>query len=154
MARPKKPIGVKSKHHTDEERERLTTAEEKCDPKAREMLDTIPADLINEDAINIWNIWTEYLVGIGFYGNVTVSDLIEYCNADARIIETWRKLKDDPAAASDPKIEGAYANNIKKWSEEKTRCANRGGFSVTARINYAEMKFSNEETAIEEQFGI
>ena len=152
MARPKKPLDAQSGNTTSEYRNARKAVEEKCDPTERDELDTIPDDLEGEDAIKLWKTWTTYLKDIGFYGNVTVSDLIEYCNADAMIMKTWRAIKRTPMTHI--KEIDAYANQIKKWSEEKTRCANRGGFSVTARINYAEMKTNNEELQIEDRFGI
>ena len=149
MGRPKKPISEQTKHVTNDEKSKRKSGETAVDQKVKDAFNTIPEELADDDAIKVWKEWVAYLKDIGFYGNVNVPELIGYCNAWAMNVKAQRKLK----GAS---IEEAskLATTIKKHSEEMTRCMNRGGFSVSSRLNYAEQKLNSEMADIESKFGI
>ena len=149
MSRPKKTQDAKTGHYTKQKLNADSIAETAVDQKFKDGLDAIPEELTNADAIKVWKDWAKYLKDIGFYGNVNVPELIGYCNAWAVYAKYQRRLK----RASLEETE-KIAGQVKKWSEEMTRCMNRGGFSVSARINYGEVTAKNKMAEIDDKFGI
>lgn len=149
MGRPKKPTNAQNGNINKDDIAFRKQAETAVDQKAKTEFKEVPKDLVNPDAIKVWKNWVEYLKDIGFYGNVTVPELIGYCNAWAMYVKTQRKLKRASLEQADK-----LAGTIKKYSEEMTRCMNRGGFSVTSRLNYAETKMKGEMEQINSEFGI
>jgi phage terminase small subunit len=149
MGNPRKPIAAQTSDRTKKVKNERKQSETAVDQSLKDGFDKIPEDLVNDDAVKAWKDWIEYLKGIGFYGNVTVPELIGYCNAWAMNIKAQRKLKRCSVDTADK-----YANTIKKYSEEMTRCMNRGGFSVNARLHYAETTFKSEMEEISSEFGI
>ena len=148
MARPKKPLEAQSGDLTTKYRHEREIAEKGVAEKNREQFDEIPDDLTNEDAVKVWETWMAYLKDKNFYGNVNIPELIGYCNAWAANVAAWRKMK-----YADPDEELAILRKVKESSEEMTRCMNRGGFSVNARITLGEAMAREQAAEIEGQFG-
>lgn len=152
MARPKKPLDAQRGLTTKEYKRTREMAESKISAKHGDRLDDIPAELTNDDAIIAWKTWVDYLKDLNFYGNVTIPELIGYCNAWAENAAAWRMIK-----AADPEDLDANAKlmrRVKETSEEMTRCMNRGGFSVNARITLGEQMVKAQNAEIEDKFGI
>lgn len=141
MARPRKPLESQTGNLTVNFQKYRKRAEGKMKAGEKDQLKTVHPDLINEDAIAYWETLTSYLESIDFYGNINVPDAVGYCNAYAMYLDAWRKLK----RARKPEMKEAYTRMIKQYSEEMTRCQNRGGFSVSARLQIGE-KAVKEET--------
>lgn len=149
MGRSRKPIEAQTSDRTRRVIDERKQSETFVDQNFKDGFDEVPDDLANADAVKVWKDWVEYLRDIGFYGNVTIPELIGYCNAWAMNLKTQRKLKKCSLEQADK-----YAGTIKKYSEEMTRCMNRGGFSVNARLSYAETKLKGEMEDINNEFGI
>ena len=152
MARPKKPLDAQRGHSVKEYRKTREMAESKISAKHVDRLDEIPEELTNDDAIIAWRTWVDYLKDLNFYGNVTIPELIGYCNAWAENAEAWRQIKH--VQPLDHNGYNALMKRIKETSEEMTRCMNRGGFSVNARITLGEQMVKAQNAEIEDKFGI
>lgn len=146
MARPRKPLDAQRGNLKTEYKEARKLAEKNVEETNRELLDEVPEDLTNDDAIMAWENWAAYLKDKNFYGNVNIPELIGYCNAWAVNVAAWRDVK-----AGDDGL--PVLRRIKESSEEMTRCMNRGGFSVNARISLGEAMARKQEAEIEGQFG-
>ena len=147
MARPKKPLDAQRGNLSTKYKESRRLAEKSIEESSRDQLDEIPRDLSNYDAVWAWNNWVAYLRDKNFYGNVNIPELIGYCNAWAVNVAAWREVK----AGDDGKD---VLRKVKESSEEMTRCMNRGGFSVNARLQYAEAALKTEMEEINSEFGI
>lgn len=149
MARPKKPLEAQRGDTTNKYKETRRLAEKRVEERNRDQLENVPKDLTNKDAIKAWENWVAYLRDKNFYGNVNIPELIGYCNAWAANISAWRKMK----RAKSPEDTVAIMKAVKESSEEMTRCMNRGGFSVNARITLGEQMAKEQAEEIADEFG-
>ena len=157
MARPRKPVGAQNGHLKVEYRKGRELAEGEMSQTGNALLSERPGWLINKDAAEMWDILTAYLTKHSFYGDIDVANVAGYCNAYARYKAAWRELKKtgpDVLEVDGKFVENPYVGEIKKWSEEMTRCQNRGGFSVNARIGIGEKAVQKQEEELKETFGI
>lgn len=149
MARPRKPIETTVKHNTISFKEARARSEGKMQASTNDLLKKKPRELVSTNARKMWDVLTGYLLGIGFYGDINVGDAIGYCNAYSAYLDAWKQYK--MAETLDSK--DYCMNLVKKASEEMTRCQNRGGFSVTARLQIGDKEVQKEDQAIEDAFG-
>ena len=150
MARPKKPLAAQKGHTTSEYRKKREQSEAGAKAGEKGRLYEEPKELINADAKKAWHSWVAYLGDKEFYGNVTIPELVGYCNAWAVNVRAWRKVK---RGGLSPEEQSAVMKLIKESSEEMTRCMNRGGFSVNSRITIGEAMAREQADRIEGQFG-
>ena len=150
MARPKKPLASQTGHVTVDFQKRRAAAEEKVKVDSNEMLKQEHPDLINDDARDYWKTLTKALMKNAFYGDISVPDIVGYCNAYAMYLDSWRKLK----RAKKPETRVIHQRMIKEFSEEMTRCQNRGGFSASTRLAVGEKEVQSESEQITQEFGI
>lgn len=149
MARPKKPMAAQTKHNTINFKEARARAEERMSQGANELLKTRPKELADANARKMWDILTNYLTKIAFYGDINVPDVIGYCNAYSAYLKAWKVYK----GAEEIAQQSAAMDMVKKASEEMTRCQNRGGFSASTRIQIGEKETQKEDKQIEGLFG-
>ena len=149
MARPRKVLDAQSGNVTINFKEARARAEGKMKASTNDLLKKRPRELVSTNARKMWKILTEYLLGIQFYGNINVSDAIGYCNAYSAYLDAWAQYKEAESLG-----EKDYALSlVKKASEEMTRCQNRGGFSVSARLQIGDKEVQKEDEKIENEFG-
>lgn len=149
MARPRKPIEMTVKHNTISFKEARARSEGKMQASTNDLLKKKPRELVSTNARKMWDVLTGYLLGIGFYGDINVGDAIGYCNAYSAYLDAWKQYK--MAETLDSK--DYCMNLVKKASEEMTRCQNRGGFSVSARLQIGDKEVQKEDEKIEDTFG-
>ena len=151
MARPKKPLDAQRGDLTTKFKNERRIAEAKVSAKDAERFAEIPEELKNDDAVVAWQTWVDYFKELNFYGNVTIPELIGYCNAWAENAAAWREMKNVDTLEFEK--HSALMRRIKETSEEMTRCMNRGGFSVNSRITLGEQMAREQTAEIEGQFG-
>lgn len=149
MARPRKILAAQTGHEVINFKDARARAEDKVQASTNDLLRKRPRELVSANARKMWKILTEYLLGIQFYGNINVSDAIGYCNAYSAYLDAWAQYKTAESLG-----EKDYALSlVKKASEEMTRCQNRGGFSVSARLQIGDKEVQKEDEKIEDTFG-
>lgn len=149
MARPRKTIELTVKHNTISFKEARARSEGKMQASTNDLLKKKPRELVSTNARKMWDVLTGYLLGIGFYGDINVGDAIGYCNAYSAYLDAWKQYK--MAETLDSK--DYCMTLVKKASEEMTRCQNRGGFSVSARLQIGDKEVQKEDEKIEDTFG-
>lgn len=150
MARPRKPLENQAGHVTVNFQQARARAEDKMAPSKRDSLMKEHPDLINDDARKQWDVLAGYLSENNFYGDINVPDVLGYCNAYAMYLDAWRKL----SRARKPEYKAAYMELVKKASEEMTRCQNRGGFSVSTRLQIGDKEAKDEKQELKDIFGL
>ena len=150
MARPKKAMASQTGHTTINFQEARARAEKKMSPTTNDLLKKRPRELVDANAKKTWDILTDYLTKIAFYGDINVPDVIGYCNAYSAYLKAWKVYK---AAKDDAVLQDEAMTLVKKASEEMTRCQNRGGFSASTRIQIGEKETQKEDKQIEGLFG-
>ena len=143
-------MAAQTRHNTINFKEARARAEQKMAPETSALLKKRPKELADTASRKMWDILTNYLTKISFYGDINVPDLIGYCNAYSAYLKAWKLYKD---AKDDVALQSEALNLVKKASEEMTRCQNRGGFSASTRIQIGEKETQKEGKQIEDIFG-
>lgn len=155
---PKKPVEAQSRHNTKEEIEKKKLAEESA-WVGDELLDNLSAQLIDENAVETWHRLVKEFRKKRLAGNLDYDNLLSYCNAVARELAIFNKIKHEFSKVAEDDLEEKAAivkdneSELKTITDTRLKLANTLGLTVQSRLQSGDNAVNTKEEGIKEDFG-
>lgn len=113
-------------------------------------LDEIPADLLDEKAVETWNRLLPDLRKYLMVNNLDRDNLICYCNAWSQYCKAVKKLKLNP---NDAEYQLTVMKKVAVASDEQRKYGSRLGMDISSRLKFASQIVKKEDDELREEFG-